>query len=181
MGRWLALAGVTAAALLAATSSVAAPPPAPNPAICRAWGAILDKVFREFVPPAVTTETGLGGRTVMGCVAGSVTIWDYKATEQTYAQNAPKSGTVVKGPCTKAVTFTGTNTTIATNAATGKSKTETFATDNFLCFDAPPHPQLIRITEQVARLTPGFEKTFLDSAKSFVVSAAFRDAPPPAP
>jgi hypothetical protein len=165
----VAVAVITGAVLVAAAASPATPPPN---RICAGLSGFVDKAFHETVPPSVSTVRGLSGLPAVSCTWGPVSITDMRATIQDYLLTAPKSGTQVNGKCTKAVTFTGTNTVATTNAATKKTTMKTTETWNFLCLDAAPRPELVRITS-------GFEKGFLDGAESVVVSAAFRDVPSP--
>jgi hypothetical protein len=171
MARWVASVAVIAAAVLVAAAASPATPPPPSK-ICAELSGFVDKSFYETVPPSVSTVTGLGGLPAVSCTWGPLSITDMRATIQNYLLNAPKSGTPVDGKCTKAVTFTGTNTVATTNAATNKTTMKTNETWNLLCFDAAPHPELVRITSS-------FEKAFLADAERVVVSAGFRNVPAP--
>jgi hypothetical protein len=96
-------------------------PRAPNK-ICADFSGFVDKAVHETVPPSVSTVTGLGRLPAVSCTWGPVSITDMRATIQDYLLNAPKSGTLMMGKCTKAVTFTGTNTVATTNAATNRRR-----------------------------------------------------------
>ncbi len=129
------------AALLVVAAAVVAFPAASSASSARAgsactltssYKALLVYLHSPTSPPQEATTVAFGGAKGTECNDGPVSVQTYPNVSRTAANNMhPHEAKSVKGPCRSNYAYTGSNTTVVTNAKTNKSvqKTSTTAVD----------------------------------------------------